>query len=86
MDIGSNFKKEEWAVAKMAEWEVPEFTSSHRNTKTATTYRVTIHENDLKTCRKDFPNKRYKEQTTTRKIGGAKMLYTQDPYTWVRNP
>ena len=50
MDIGSNFKKEEWAVAKMAEWEVPEFTSSHRHTKTATTYRASIHENDFVFC------------------------------------
>ena len=66
MAIGSNLIKEEWDVAKMAEWEVPELISSHRHTKTATTYRETINENDLKTCGTDFPNKRYKGWTTTR--------------------
>ena len=32
-----------------------ELTSSQERIKIATTYRATMHENDLKTSRKDFP-------------------------------
>lgn len=39
----------------MAKQEDPELISSHRHTKTITTCRTTIYENDLETIRTDFP-------------------------------
>lgn len=39
----------------MAEWENSELVSSHRHTKTAITYRAAVHENDMKTSRKESP-------------------------------
>ena len=38
----------------MAKQEDPELISSHRHTKTITTCRATISENDLETIRTDF--------------------------------
>ena len=41
-------------VAKMAEQEDLELTSSHRHTKIATTYKAAIFKNNLRTVRKIF--------------------------------
>lgn len=49
------FKNSFGGVAKTAEWEDPELTSSYRHRKCTTSYRTTLYENDVKTSRKDFP-------------------------------
>lgn len=41
-------------VAKMAELEDCELTSSHRHAKISAIYRATVNENSLKTSRKDL--------------------------------
>lgn len=48
-------KTEDEVQLKMAEKEDPKLISSHRHTKTVTTCRITISENDLETIRTDFP-------------------------------
>ena len=47
-------KKKIYRVAKMAELEDPEHTSSHRHTKVTTIYRGTISEKDRKIIGKDL--------------------------------
>lgn len=47
----------------MAEWKNPELTSLHTHTKTATIYRATLTENNLKTSRTAFLQQGCKERT-----------------------
>ena len=48
-------------VAKVAEWEDTELTSSHRYNK-ITFYRAPMYKNNVKTSRKDFPQLKIKTE------------------------
>ena len=56
----------------MAEQEDPELPSPHTHTKTATVYRATLTENNLKTSRTAFLQQGYKERTTQSLVQGKK--------------
>ena len=67
-------------MAKMAEQEDPNLTSSHRHTKITAISRATIDEKDQKTSRKDLSTTKDKRTTTLRWVGRTEIQYSQDPH------
>ena len=60
--LKSPIKRQTYCVPKLVEQKEPKLTFSHRNTKTATTYR-TMDEKDENLTEKIFYRKRYREGT-----------------------
>ena len=57
----------------MTKQKDPEVISSHKHTKITSTCRTTIREKDRNRLEKILYNKRHKEGTTTRQVGGGEL-------------